>query len=210
MHPHIIIRTLSRWSRLVRPPRVPHLDPRIIITCGMHTEIIVARVGVRRTTPRPPYPNSSSKRRITSSVSGPAVAMWPLCYVPAPTVGPLGNLGTGTAFQVHTLPSNFGVASHQPHHRTFQTLPASYVISNGRAYHGDLRINRSDVEYHNCDLRINAGDLRINVRDVPFIPSMVYVSVSFIRLHFSQEWNFKIVNNFVIDVSVNHNLVLVL
>lgn len=144
------------------------------MTCGMHTEIIVARVGVRRTTPRPLYPNSSSKRRITSSVSGPAVAMWPLCYVPAPTVGPLGTVGTGTAFQVHTLPSNFGVASHQQHHRTFQTLPASYVISS-RAYHGDLRINGSDVGYHNCDLRINARDLRF--RDVPFIPSMVYVSV---------------------------------
>lgn len=198
MHPcihTIIIRTLSRWSRLVRP----HLDSRIIMTCGMHTEIIVARVGVRRTTPRPPYPNSSSKRRITSSVSGPAVAMWPLCYVPAPTVGPLGNLGTGTAFQVHTLPSNFGVASHQSHHRTFQTLPASYVISNGRAYHGDLRIN--------------GGDLRFNIRDVPFVPSMVYVSVS--RCYISSRfyaiiWNFKIVNNFVIDVLVNYNLVLVL
>lgn len=163
------------------------------MTCGMHTEIIVARVGVRRTIPRPLYPNSSSKRRISSSVSGPAVAMWPLCYVPAPTVGPLGAIGgtaTGTnatAFQVHTLPSNFGVASSSYHHlqqRTFQTLPASYVIScagnrGGGAYHDDLRINGcSEIGYHNGgDLGINSSDLRFRVPDFPFIPSLIYVSI---------------------------------
>lgn len=182
MHPYIhkiIIRTLkpmvSSWSD--REDRVSRMSSRnldsrriiIIMTCGMHTEIIVARAGVRRTTPRPPYPNSSaasSKRRITSSVSGPAVAMWPLCYVPAPNVG---SLGTGTAFQVHTLPSNFGVPTHHQQLRTFQTLPASYVI-NSRAYHGDLRINGG--EFH----RMNASEYRVNVRNVPFIPSVVYVS----------------------------------
>lgn len=175
---HIIIRSLSRWSRLVGPcPAFRNVDFRIIMTCGMHTEIIVARAGVRRTTPRPPYPNSSSsKRRITSSDSGPAVAMWPLCYVPAPTVGPLGTVGTGTAFQVHTLPSNFGVAYHHQQQRTFQTLPASYVISS-RAYHGDFGINGGDLSRINCnDLRYNGCDLRINARDISFIPSMIYVS----------------------------------
>lgn len=166
MHPHNNTISLSRWSRLGRP--CPASRSRIIMTCGMHTEIIVARVGVRRTTPRPLYPNSSStKRRITSLVSGPAVAMWPLCYVPAPTVGPLGNIGTGTAFHVHTLPSNFGVASHHHHHKTFQTLPASYVISS-RAYHSDLRINGREG-YHNANLRINRGDF-------PLMPPWIYVS----------------------------------
>lgn len=154
----------------------------------------MVRVGVRRTIPRPLYPNSS-KRRITSSLSGPAVAMWPLCYVPAPTVGPLGAIGStatgtnATAFQVHTLPSNFGVASSSYHYlqqRTFQTLPASYVISCGGArgsgaYHGDLRINGcSKIGYnHNGgDLGINSSNLRFRVRDLPFIPPLIYVSSS--------------------------------
>lgn len=63
MHPCIHIIYEFSADGLDWSDRVPLLDSRIIMTCGMYTEIIVARVGVRRTTPRPLYPNSSSTKR---------------------------------------------------------------------------------------------------------------------------------------------------
>lgn len=93
------------------------------VTCGMHTEIKVARAGrVRRT--------DQGRHRLLEQ---PSVEMWPLCYVPAP------------ALQVHTLPS---YRNAQPNYNSiqtnFQTLPASYIINPQHRntpppYHYDIR-----------------------------------------------------------------------
>lgn len=102
--------SLRRYTKEHTACRVNLLWGRV--TCGMHTEIKVARAGrVRRT-------DQGRHRPLLQ----PPVEMWPLCYVPAP------------ALQVHTLPSYRNAPSNYAIQTNFQTLPASYILNTQQQY----------------------------------------------------------------------------